>query len=158
MAKLNDTEIGKLRWDASKRNQSGKVPQFQWESDTEIGGLHIRIYPPKANGQSNKVFYLKYGPDVDRKVYRIGTWGEWTLEASRAEARRVRKDFHHKGVDPNQAKKKKVQQAKAKLTVKELVDEYLDAHPVPVWSVSYASANKGISEGLKSDDQSAGFS
>ena len=148
MATLTEVKISKLKWDASRRTPSGNTPKHQIHNDPDVSGHHIKLYPPKANGRSSKVFYVGYGPSTNRKFYRIGLWGEWTLEASRAEARRVRKDFHHKGVDPNQAKKKKVQQAKAKLTVKELVDEYLDAHPVPVWSVSYASANKGHSRKL----------
>jgi integrase len=138
MAKLNDTNIGKLRWDASKRTQSGKVPQFQWESDTEIGGLHVRIYPPKANGQSSKVFYLKYG--VGRDIYRIGSWGEWTLEAARSEARKLRRNFYDHGVDPNKSKQNRIRDAKARLTVEQLVEAYQTAKE-GVWKDSYTANN-----------------
>ena len=138
MAKLNDTNIGKLRWDASKRTQSGKVPQFQWESDTEIGGLHVRIYPPKANGQSSKVFYLKYG--VGRDIYRIGSWGEWTLEAARSEARKLRRNFYDHGVDPNKSKQNRIRDAKARLTVEQLVEAYQTANE-GVWKDSYTANN-----------------
>ena len=151
MAKLNDTKISKLRWDASKRTKSGKVPQFQWESDTEIGGLHVRIYPPKANGQSNKVFYLKYGPDVARKVYRIGSWGDpWTLEYARDEAKGIRKAFLLKGMDPNQAKKQNLQQAKTSLTVSELLAKYFDEH-VSLWSKKYLQSNTTYRRYLEND-------
>ena len=138
MAKLNDTNIGKLRWDASKRTRSGKVPQFQWESDTEIDGLHIRIYPPKANGQSSKVFYLKYG--VGRDIYRIGSWGEWTLEAARSEARKLRRNFYDHGVDPNKSKQNRIRDAKARLTVEQLVEAYQTANE-GVWKDSYTANN-----------------
>jgi len=139
MAKLNDTKISKLRWDASKRTKSGKVPQFQWESDTEIGGLHVRIYPPKANGQSNKVFYLKYG--VGRDIYRIGSWGEWSLEAARREARKLRRNFYDHGADPNSSKQKRIRDAKDRLTVEELVEAYQTAKE-GVWAASYTASNK----------------
>jgi integrase len=139
MAKLHDTKIGKLRWDASKRTQSGKVPQFQWESDTEIGGLHVRIYPPKANGQSNKVFYLKYG--VERDIYRIGSWPEWNLEEARREARKLRRNFYDHGVDPNKSKQERIRDAKDRLTVEQLVEAYQTAKE-GVWEDSYMTSNK----------------
>ena len=137
--KLSEDKVRKLRWDATKRTRSGNVPKFQFHNDSEVGGLHIRLYPAKASGQCSKVFYVQFGPDIARKVFKIGSWGEWTLEDARAKARKVRKDFHEHGLDPNQAKRKKIQQAEAKPTVKELVEEYLTAHPSPaVWSENYA--------------------
>ena len=141
MAKLNETKIGKLRWDNSKRTRGGKVPQFQWMDDAEVGGLHLRIYPPKAYGISNKVFYLKYGSSVERKVYRIGTWGEWTLADARDEARRLRRAFYDLGVDPNRAKKERLRKAQACLTVKELCELYLEDR-APAWSDSYTASNR----------------
>jgi integrase len=146
MARLTEDKIRKLRWDSAKRTKAGNVPKFQPHNDSEVGGLHIRLYPPKANGQSSKVFYLKYGADVDRKVFKIGSWGEWTLDDARAKARKIRRDFSEHGVDPNQAKRKKIQQAGAKPTVKELVEKYLAAHPSPaVWSESYARTLRSLS-------------
>jgi integrase len=139
MAKLNDTEIGKLKWDASKRTRTGKVPQFQWHDDPEIGGLHVRIYPPKANGQSNKVFYLKYG--AGRDIYRIGSFGEWRLEAARSEARKLRRNFYDRGVDPNKSRQKRIRDAKARLTVGKLVEAYQTAKKGG-WQDSYIISNK----------------
>ena len=141
MAKLNETKIGKLRWDNSKRTRGGKVPQFQWVDDAEVGGLHLRIYPPRAYGISNKVFYLKYGSSVGRKLYRIGAWGEWTLADAREEARRLRRAFYDLGVDPSQAKKERLQKAKGRLTVKELCELYLEDR-APAWSDSYTTSNR----------------
>jgi len=46
--------------------------------------------------------YLKYG--AGRDIYRIGSWGEWTLEAARSEARKLRRNFYDRGVDPNKSK------------------------------------------------------
>jgi len=139
MAGLTEDKIRKLRWDPAKCTKAGNVPKFQPHNDSEVGGLHIRLYPPKSSGQSSKVFWLKYGADVDRKAFKIGSWGEWTLVDARAKARKIRRDFFEHGIDPNQAKRKKIQQAKAKPTVKELVGKYLAAHPSPaVWAESYA--------------------
>ncbi|SVB29219.1 uncharacterized protein METZ01_LOCUS182073, partial [marine metagenome] len=123
---MNDTKIGKLKWDASKRTRTGSVPQFQSVNDPEVGGLQIRIFAPKATGQSAKVFYLAYGPSVNRKFYRIGSWGEWSLKEARDEARKLRKGFYDRGVDPKKAKQKQMQDAKRRLTVKELVGDYLN--------------------------------
>ena len=119
MAKLNDTNIGKLRWDASKLTKFGNPPQFQAVSDTEVSGLSVRIYPPKLNGQSKKTFFLKYG--VRRDVYKIGAWGEWTLEQARDEARKLRRSFYDHGVDPNKSKKRRIRDEKARETVEQLV-------------------------------------
>jgi len=149
--KLSEDKIRKLKWDATKRTKAGNAPKFQWHDDPEVAGHHIRLYPPKASGQSSKVFYVKYGPDVGRKVYRIGPWGEWPLQEARDRARRVSKDFYSKGIDPNQSRQEKIQQAKAKLTVKELADEYIEAHPVPVWSLSYRKANETHAKKLTKD-------
>ena len=145
---MNDTKISKLKWDASKRTQSGRVPQFQWVSDPEVGGLHIRIYPPKLDGRSNKVFYLKYGSSVDRLIYRIGSWGDWTLKEARDEARRLRKGFYDFGIDPNRAKQKRTQDAKARLTVAQLVDQFT-AEKEGVWSPKYADNNRLHAKRLK---------
>ena len=143
MAKLNDTEIGKLRWDASKRTRTGKVPGYQSVNDPEVGGLHLRIFPPKATtGQSAKVFYLGYGPSTGRKFYRIGQFGDgWSLEAARSEARKLRRNFYDHGVDPNKSKQKRIRDAKDRLTVEELVEAYQTAKE-GVWAASYTASNK----------------
>jgi integrase len=144
MAKLNDTEIGKLRWDASKRTRTGKVPGYQSVNDPEVGGLHLRIFPPKATtGQSAKVFYLGYGPSTGRKFYRIGQFGDgsWSLEAARREARKLRRNFYDHGVDPNKSKQKRIRDAKDRLTVGELVEAY-QAAKEGVWASSYTASNK----------------
>ena len=139
MAKLNDTNIGKLRWDASKLTKFGNPPQFQAVSDTEVSGLSVRIYPPKLNGQSKKTFFLKYG--VRRDVYKIGAWGEWTLEQARDEARKLRRSFYDHGVDPNKSKKRRIRDEKARETVEQLVAAYLQEHE-PAWSDSYTRNNR----------------
>jgi hypothetical protein len=155
MVKLNDTKISKLKWDESKRTASGKVPQFQWVGDAEVGGLHLRIYPPKANGRSGKVFWLKYGSSVDRHIYRIGAWGEWTLADARDEARKIRKGFYDRGIDPNRAKQKRIQDANGRLTVEELVEAYFQ-EKAPVWADSYTSNNRGHADVLSR--RSGGYS
>lgn len=136
MARLTEDKIRKLRWDATKRTRSGNVPKFQAHSDGEVAGLHIRLYPPKASGQSSKVFYVQYGADTDRKVYKIGPWGEWPLDDARTEARKIRKAYAYDGTDPNQARQQRLQKAQARLTVKELVEEYWDER-ASEWSPKY---------------------
>ena len=149
MARLTEDKIRKLRWDSAKRTKAGNVPKFQPHNDSEVGGLHIRLYAPKLNGQSSKTFYVQYGADVDRKAFKIGSWGEWTLEDARDKARKIRRDFFEHGIDPNQAKRKKIQQAGTKPTVKELVEKYLAAHPSPaVWAESYARDLRVLSNNL----------
>ena len=143
MAGLTEHKISKLKWDDSKLTRAGNRPKFQQHDDPEVPGHHIRLYPPKANGRSSKVFYLQYGPNVGRKVYRIGSWGDpWSLEDARNEAKRVRGAFLIRGLDPNEAKQQKIQEAKAALTVEQLVDRFFEAHPVPVWSAGYRGANR----------------
>ena len=142
MAKLNDTEIGKRRWDESKRTRTEKVPGYQSVNDPEVGGLHLRIFPPKATtGQSAKVFYWGYGASTNRKFYKIGQFGEWSLEAARSEARRLRRNFYDHGVDPNKSKQKRIRDAKDRLTVEDLVEAY-QAAKEGVWAASYTASNK----------------
>ena len=142
MAKLNDTEIGKRRWDASKRTRTGKVPGYQSVNDPEVGGLHLRIFPPKdTTGQSAKVFYWGYGASTNRKFYKIGQFGEWSLEGARSEARRLRRNFYDHGVDPNKSKQKRIRDAKDRLTVEELVEAYQTAKEGE-WRDTYMVSNK----------------
>ena len=147
---LTDTKISKLKWDDSKRTPSGKIPQYQVVSDTDVKGLHLRIYPPTSSGKSTKTFYLKYGPSSKRMRYRIGAWGEWSLREARTEARRVRRAFYDHQIDPNQVKKQEVQEAKGRLTVRELAGAYLAEHESE-WSPSYLSANRTHSRKLIKD-------
>ena len=144
MAKLNETEIYKLRWDESKRTASGRIPLFQQHNDVEVGGLHVRLYPPKTGtgrSGSSKVFWLMFGSAGDRHSYRIGSWGDWLLADARDEARRIRRDFYDLGIDPNRAKQKRIHDAKARLTVEELTEEFL-REKEPVWSDSYTRNNR----------------
>lgn len=137
---LTDTRISKLKWNDSKRTPSGNIPQDQRVTDTDVKGLHLRIYPPNSSGNSSKVFYLQYGYSSNRKHYRIGAWGEWSLSEARTEARRVRRAYYDHQIDPNQVKKQRVQVAKGRLTVKELAEAYLAEHKTE-WSASYLRAS-----------------
>ena len=134
--KLTEDRIGKLRWDATKRTKAGNAQKVQLHHDSEVAGLHIRLYPPKASGKSSKVFYLKYGADTDRKVFKIGPWGPWTLGQARDEAQAIRRAYDYDGTDPNQARQQRIQKAQARLTVKELVEEYWDER-ASEWSPKY---------------------
>ena len=123
MATLTEAKIAKLKWDDSKRTRSGNVPKHQIHNDPDVSGHHIKLYPPKATGRSGKVFYLGYGPSTNRKFYKIGRWGDVTLEQARAEARKIRRALHRFGIDPNKAGRARIRVASRRLTDNQLVDE-----------------------------------
>lgn len=141
MAKLTEARIARLKWDPTDLTKAGNSKKFQPHNDSEVGGHQIRVYPPKTNGQVNKVFWLVYGPATNRKGYRIGSWGEWTLEEARGKARKIRKDFYDLGIDPNKAKKEKAQNVKDRITVKQLAEDFREEHRSE-WSLNYWKANR----------------
>ena len=145
MATLTEAKIAKLKWDDSKRTRSGNAPKHQIHNDPDVSGHHIKLYPPKATGRSGKVFYLGYGPSTNRKFYKIGQWGDVTLEQARAEARKIRGELHRFGIDPNKARRERIQVAKRRLTVKQLVAEDFKERS-PAWSNSYTDGNRGFAK------------
>ena len=145
MATLTEAKIAKLKWDDSKRTRSGNVPKHQIHNDPDVSGHHIKVYPPKATGGSGKVFYLGYGPSTNRKFYKIGRWGDVTLEQARAEARKIRRELHRFGIDPNKARRARIRVAKRRLTGKQLVDEDFKERS-PVSSNSYTDGNRGFAK------------
>ena len=145
MATLTEAKIAKLKWDDSKRTRSGNVPKHQIHNDPDVSGHHIKLYPPKATGRSGKVFYLGYGPSTNRKFYKIGRWGDVTLEQARAEARKIRRELHRFGIDPNKARRARIRVAKRRLTGKQLVDEDFKERS-PVSSNSYTDGNRGLAK------------
>ncbi len=145
MATLTEAKIAKLKWDDSKRTRSGNAPKHQIHNDPDVSGHHIKLYPPKATGRSSKVFYLGYGPSTNRKFYRIGQWGDVTLEQARAEARKIRGELHRFGIDPNKARRETIQVAKRRLTVKQLVDEDFKERS-PAWSNSHTDGNRSFAK------------
>ena len=132
MANLTEAKILKLKWDPSKGTTSGR----QIHSDGLVKGLQLRVLEPKANGTSTKTFYQVYGPSTNRKFYKVGEWGDITLDVARKRARKIRRDFYEHGIDPNQARQQRLQKAQARLTVKELVEEYWDER-ASEWSPKY---------------------
>ena len=136
MASLTDDKIRRLKWDHSNRTRSGNVPKHQIHNDPDVKGHHVRLYPPKVNGESGKLFYLAYGASTNRKFYRIGRWGDWTLKDARAEARKARKAFYDFGIDPTKAKKKRIEEAQDRPAAEQLTEKYTGDHAPPVWSVS----------------------
>ena len=145
MATLTEAKIAKLKWDDSKRTRSGNVPKHQIHNDPDVSGHHIKLYPPKATGRSGKVFYLGYGPSTNRQFYKIGQWGDVTLEQARAEARKIRRELHRFGIDPNKARRARIRVAKRRLTGKQLVDEDFKERS-PVSSNSYTDGNRGFAK------------
>jgi hypothetical protein len=45
---MNEAKVSNLRWCEAKRAASGGVPLFRQHDDAEVGGLRMRIHPPKA--------------------------------------------------------------------------------------------------------------
>lgn len=145
MESLTEAKIAKLKWDDSKRTRSGNVPKHQIHNDPDVSGHHIKLYPPKATGRSGKVFYLGYGPSAHRKFYKIGRWGDVTLEQARAEARKIRRELHRFGIDPNKARRGRIRVAKRRLAGKQLVDEDFKER-LPVSSISYTDGNRSFAK------------
>jgi len=131
MANLTEAKIQRLKWDSSKGTTSGR----QAHSDGVVKGLQLRVLAPKADGRSTKVFYQAYGPATNRKFYKVGEWGDITLDQARQTARKVRRDFYDLGIDPNQARQQRLQTAEDRLTFTELIDAYFVAK-TPEWAPS----------------------
>ena len=131
MANLTEAKIQRLKWDSSKGTTSGR----QAHSDGVVKGLQLRVLAPKADGRSTKVFYQAYGPATNRKFYKVGEWGDITLDQARQTARKVRRDFYDLGIDPNQARQQRLQTAEDRLTFTQLIDAYFVAK-TPEWAPS----------------------
>ena len=137
MANLTEAKIQRLKWDPAKGTTSGR----QVHSDGVVKGLQLRVLAPKADGRSTKVFYQAYGPATNRKFYKVGEWGDITLDQARQTARKIRRDFYDLGVDPNQARQQRLQTAADRLTFTQLIDAYFvtktsDPDPRNRWAPS----------------------
>lgn len=92
----------------------------RWIWDTEVRGLFLRVY---TSGE--KRFAMKFRIGRQQKVYTIGTVGSpWTIETAREHAKEQLRDASI-GVDPQKRKA----DARAELTVSELIERYLNEGP-----------------------------
>jgi integrase len=92
----------------------------RWIWDSEVRGLFLRIY---SSGE--KRFAMKFRVGRLQKVYTIGTVGSpWTIETAREHGKEQLRDASL-GVDPQRRKA----DARAELTVSELIDRYLAEGP-----------------------------
>lgn len=155
MARLNDTDIAKLRWDDSRRTKSGRIPQYQGYSDGHVKGLYVRVYPPNSDGTSSKVWWLSYG--TQRKSYKIGEWPAPNTKDARAEAQRIRELYYSHHIDPNEARRVRLQRereerekAKGRLTVSRLFAAYMDEREAG-WAESYRTTNRLHMRRIKHD-------
>jgi integrase len=144
MANLTEAKIRKLKWDPSKGTTSGR----QIHSDGVVKGLQLRVLKPKTSGTPTKNFYQAYGPSTNRKFYKVGEWGDITLDQARQRARKIRRDFYDLGIDPNQARQQRLQAAEDRLTFTELIDAYFvaktsDPDPRNRWAPSTQRNSNG---------------
>ncbi|WP_417796367.1 tyrosine-type recombinase/integrase [Terasakiella pusilla] len=116
-----NVKITKRTVDACK---PGERDVFIWDSETKGFGL-------KVTPAGNKIYLFQYRLPELRNAARltIGKHGDpWTADKARMEAEKYRGDIK-KGINPAALKKKRIQEAKANITVAELCDEYIEAVP-----------------------------
>jgi integrase len=90
--------------------------------DSEIKGFGVRITPAGAI-----TFILNYRVHGRQRRYKIGRHPEWTAEAARAEAARLKPRIDSEDFDPLEKK----QNARGEPTVGDLAEEYLQRHAIP---------------------------
>jgi integrase len=87
--------------------------------DSELKGFGVRV---TAAGVVS--YFLNYRVHGRQRRYTIGHSPEWTAEAARAEAAKLKPRIDAEGFDPLEAK----QRARGEPTVKDLATEYLERH------------------------------
>ena len=90
--------------------------------DSEIKGFGVRITPAWAI-----TFILNYRVHGRQRRYKIGRHPEWTAEAARAEAAKLKPRIDSEDYDPLERK----QSARGEPTVGDLAAEYLQRHAIP---------------------------
>jgi integrase len=84
--------------------------------DSELKGFGVRITPAGAI-----TFILNYRSHGRQRRYKIGRAPEWTAEAARAEAAKIKPKIDSEGYDPLESKQK----ARGEPTMVDLATEYL---------------------------------
>ena len=87
--------------------------------DSELKGFGVRVTETGAVS-----FFLNYRAHGRQRRYKIGNAPEWTAEAARAEAAKLKPRIDSEGFDPLEAK----QRARGEPTLRDLATEYLERH------------------------------
>src|SRR5229473_1004123 len=90
--------------------------------DSELKGFGVRITPAGA-----VTFILNYRAHGRQRRYKIGRAPEWSAEAARAEAAKIKPRIDSQGYDPLEEKRK----ACGEPTLRDLGKEYLERHYSP---------------------------
>jgi integrase len=87
--------------------------------DSELKGFCVRITPSGAIS-----FFLNYRSHGRQRRYKIGNPPEWSADAARAEAAKIKPRIDAEGYDPLEEK----QRARGEPTLRDLSKEYLERH------------------------------
>jgi integrase len=109
--------------------------------DSELKGFGIRITPAGA-----VTFILNYRAHGRQRRYKIGRVPEWTAEAARAEAAKIKPRIDSQGYDPLEEKRK----ACGEPTLRDLWKEYLERHYSPDASPNSKRNDRQMFEGIVS--------
>jgi integrase len=92
--------------------------------DTEITGFALRVFAPtKVHPEGARTFLLSYWLNGMERRYRIGSWPDWSVVASRAEAKAVRQRID-RGEDPASERRERREAP----TMLDLADRYKAEH------------------------------
>lgn len=87
--------------------------------DSELKGFGVRVTPGGAIS-----FFLNYRSHGRQRRYKIGNPPEWSADAARAEAAKIKPRIDAEGFDPLEAK----QRAQGEPTLQDLATEYQERH------------------------------
>jgi integrase len=90
--------------------------------DSELKGLGVRVTPAGAIS-----FFLNYRAHGRQRRFKIGNVPEWSADAARAEAAKIKPRIDAEGFDPLEAK----QRAAGEPTLRDLAKEYGERHYSP---------------------------
>jgi integrase len=92
--------------------------------DTEVTGFALRVFAPtKVHPEGARTFLLSYWLNGTERRYRIGSWPDWSVVASRAEAKAVRQRID-RGEDPASERRERREAP----TMLDLADRYKAEH------------------------------
>jgi integrase len=92
--------------------------------DTEVTGFALRVFAPtKVHPDGARTFLLSYWLNGTERRYRIGSWPDWSVVASRAEAKAVRQRID-RGEDPASERRER----RNAPTMLDLADRYKAEH------------------------------
>ena len=107
--------------------------------DSELKGFGVRITAAGAI-----TFILNYRAHGRQRRYKIGRAPEWTAEAARNEAARIKPRIDSEGYDPLEEKRK----ARGEPTFRDLSTEYLSRHYSPSASENSKRNDRQMLEGI----------